>query len=215
MSGSPASRRSAFLAVASVTPMAVPSGSRISKNNSERVEVGKNCCCTRPKACESRDEHQHGGGDDGLAPAQAQLDHAAQRAIDAGVVDRVGIVVRAVLGEIGQQLQTEIGREQHRDDPGGDQRKPDDPENAAGIFAGARFGEADRQEARGRHQRAGQHRERRRGPGEGRGARPVPALLHLHHHHLDGDDGVVDQQPERDDQRAERDAVKVDARRRT
>jgi len=29
--------------------MAVPSGSRISKNSSERVEVGKNCCCTRPK----------------------------------------------------------------------------------------------------------------------------------------------------------------------
>ncbi len=39
----------------------------------------------------------------------------------------------------------------------------------------------------------------------------VPALLHLHHHHLDGDDGVVDQQAERDDQRAERDAVQVDA----
>ena len=49
MSGSPASRRSAFLAAASVTPMALPSGSRISKNNSVRVEVGKNCCWTRPK----------------------------------------------------------------------------------------------------------------------------------------------------------------------
>ena len=49
MSGSPASRLSAFFAAASVTPIAVPSGSRISKNNSERVEVGKNCCWTRPK----------------------------------------------------------------------------------------------------------------------------------------------------------------------
>ena len=39
-------------------------------------------------------------------------------------------------------------------------------------------------------------------PGEGRGANAIPALLHLHHHHLDGDDGVVDQQAERDDQRA-------------
>ena len=47
MSGSPARRRSPFLAAASVTPMAVPSGSRISKNNSVRVDVGKNCCWTR------------------------------------------------------------------------------------------------------------------------------------------------------------------------
>ena len=49
MSGSSTSSRSAFLAVASVTPIAVPSGRRISKNSSVRVEVGKNCCCTRPK----------------------------------------------------------------------------------------------------------------------------------------------------------------------
>ena len=31
------------------------------------------------EAGDRRDEHQHGRGDDGLAPAQAQLDHAAQR----------------------------------------------------------------------------------------------------------------------------------------
>src|SRR6516165_4961446 len=49
MSGSSPISCSAFLAVASVTPIAVPSGSRISKNNSVRVEVGKNCCWTRPK----------------------------------------------------------------------------------------------------------------------------------------------------------------------
>ena len=49
MSGSSPMSRSAFLAVASVTPIAVPSGRRISKNSSVRVEVGKNCCCTRPK----------------------------------------------------------------------------------------------------------------------------------------------------------------------
>ena len=50
MSGSPASMLSAFFAVALVTPIAVPSGSCISKNSSVRVEVGKNCCCTRPNA---------------------------------------------------------------------------------------------------------------------------------------------------------------------
>ena len=47
------------------------------------------------EAGDRRDEHQHGRGDDRLAPAQAEFDHAAQRAIDAGVVDRVRIVVRA------------------------------------------------------------------------------------------------------------------------
>ena len=35
------------------------------------------------------------------------------------------------------------------------------------------------------------------------------ALLHLHHHHLDGDDRVIDQQAQRQDQRAERDPVEV------
>jgi hypothetical protein len=62
-----------------------------------------------------------------------------------------------------------------------------------------------------RDQGAGQHRERGRRPGKGRGVRPVEALLHLHHHHLDGDDRVVDQKAERDDQGAERDAVQIDA----
>ena len=42
--------------------------------------------------------------------------------------------------------------------------------------------------------------------------RSQPAF-HLHHHHLDGDDRVVDQQAERDDERAERDALEVPAHR--
>jgi hypothetical protein len=60
-------------------------------------------------------------------------------------------------------------------------------------------------------QRAGEHRKGRRGVGEGRRAEAIPALFHLHHHHLDGDDRVVDQQAERDDQRAERNPLQVDA----
>ena len=39
----------------------------------------------------------------------------------------------------------------------------------------------------------------------------VVALLHLGDHHLDGDHGVVDQKAERDDERAERDALQRDA----
>ena len=112
--------------------------------------------------------------------------------------------------EVGQELHAEIGREHDRHEPARDQSDGDDPEDAAGIFADRGVGEADRQEAGRRHQRAGQHREGGRGPGEGGGARAVPALLHLHDHHLDRDDGVVDEQAERDDQRAERDAVQVE-----
>ena len=74
------------------------------------------------------------------------------------------------------------------------------------------FAKPDRQEAGRGDQRAGEHRERGRGVGVGRGAEPVPALLELQRHHLDGDDRVVDQQAERDDQRAERDALQLDAR---
>ncbi len=118
--------------------------------------------------------------------------------------------MHAVLGQVRKELEAEIGREQHRDEPRRDQREPDDPEDAAGIFAGARLGEADRQEAGRGHQGAGQHGKRGRGPGEGRRAGAVPALLHLHHHHLDGDDGVVDQEAERDDEGAERDAVEIE-----
>ncbi len=175
MSGSPARRLSAFLAAASVTPMAVPSGSRISKNSSVRVEVGKNCCCTRPKPARATANISTVTATTVLRRRKRELDHPAQSAVDARVVDRVRIVVRAGLAEIGQQLQAEIGREQHRHDPRGDQREADDPEDAAGIFAGARPGEADRQKAGGGHQRAGQHREGGRGPGEGRGAGAAPS----------------------------------------
>ena len=119
--------------------------------------------------------------------------------------------MRAGLSEVGQELEAEIRREQHGHEPRGDERKPDDPEDPAGIFAGARLGEPDRQEARCGDERAGEHRERGRGPGIGCGACPVEALLHLHHHHFDGDNGVIDQKPERDDEGAERDAMEIEA----
>lgn len=48
-----------------------------------------------------------------------------------------------------QHLDAQIGREDHRDDPGDDEREPHDPENVAGVFAGRRAREADRQEAPG------------------------------------------------------------------
>ena len=145
--------------------------------------------------------------DRGPAPGQAPRRPAVRNACRAA---RHRVVMRAGLG-LRQQAVAEPGREQHGHEPGDHQRQADHPEDRVGVFAGARLGEADRHEAGRRDQGAGQHREGGRGVGEGRRFHAAEALLELHHHHLDGDDRVVDQQAERDDQRAERDALEVDA----
>jgi hypothetical protein len=132
--------------------------------------------------------------------------------IEGRLVDVVAVLLCLGVQLLGiENLVAEIGRKDDSDDPGDEQGDRHHGEDREGVFAGVRFGEADRHEAGGGNQRAGQHRERRRGIGEGRGAEAVPALLHLHHHHLDGDDRVVDEQTERDDQRAERNALQIDA----
>ena len=112
--------------------------------------------------------------------------------------------------EIRQKLHADIRREHDGDDPRCQKRDGNHPEDAAGIFAHRGIGETDRQKAGRRHQRPGQHRERGGFPGKGRGANAIPALLHFHHHHLDGDDGIVDQKAERDDQCPERDPVQIE-----
>ncbi|MGY4425759.1 hypothetical protein ACVWY2_008208 [Bradyrhizobium sp. JR6.1] len=96
---------------------------------------------------------------------------------------------------------------------GCDERNRHDPEDAAGIFADRRIGKADGEEASGCDQRPREHRKRSGFPGKGRRLHAVPALFHFHHHHLDRDDGVVDQEAERNDQRAERDAVQIERHR--
>ena len=111
----------------------------------------------------------------------------------------------------GQQLDAKIGREDHRDDPGDDEGEPHDPEDVAGVFAGRRAREAHGQEPGDRHERSRQHRRRRVAPRIGRRLDAVHALFHFHHHHLDGDDGVVDEKAEREDEGAERDAVEEPA----
>ena len=85
-------------------------------------------------------------------------------------------------------------------------------EDRSGIFAGRGPGEPDRQEARDGNQRARQHRKGRRSVSEARGLDSIETLLELSRHHLHGDHGVVDEEPQRENQRAERNAVKVDPR---
>ena len=147
--------------------------------------------------------HQH---DDAMAHRPA--DRGAKPAVEACVE---GIVMTAGMLALLEDHVAEPRREIDRDEPRHDQRDADDIEQRAHIFAGGRGGEADRDEAGGGDQRAGQHREGGRGIGEARRLDLDQPLLQLSLHHLDDDHGVVDQQAERDDQRAERDALQVDA----
>ncbi len=66
-----------------------------------------------------------------------------------------------------------------------------------------------RHKAHGRHQGAGQHRRRGVAPGIGGGFEAVIPLLHFDHHHFNGDNGIIHQQPQGEDQRPEGDAVEV------
>ncbi|HET6472383.1 MAG TPA: hypothetical protein VFG38_11105 [Pseudomonadales bacterium] len=109
--------------------------------------------------------------------------------------------------DLRQQLHAEIRREDHRDDPRHDEREADHPENVAGVFAGGRTRETDRQESGDRHECSGEHRRRRVTPRIGGRRDAVHTFLHFHHHHLDGDDRVVYEEPEREDERPERDAI--------
>ena len=111
---------------------------------------------------------------------------------------------------LGQHAITQQRDQHHRGEPRGDQRDRRHLEDRTGVFAGAGLGQRDRQEARDRHERAGEHRERGARVRVGRGARAVPPLLELHGHHLDRDDRIVDEQAQREDQRAERDLVQAD-----
>ena len=140
----------------------------------------------------------HGKGDE---PSQAPIVRC--------VVDRVVTAFDRL--DRGQHLDAEIGREDHRDDPGDDEGEPHDPEDVAGVFAGRRAREAHRQEPGDRHECSGQHRRRGVAPRIGRRLDAVHALFHFHHHHLDGDDGVVHEKTERQDEGAERDAVEEPA----
>jgi hypothetical protein len=116
-----------------------------------------------------------------------------------------------VLRVLGQQVIAEQRNDDHRGQPRQQQRDRGHLENRARIFAGTRLGQCDRQESGHRDQRAGQHRKRRAGVGERGGTHPAPALLQFYRHHLDRDDRIVHQQPQSQNQRAERHLVQADA----
>jgi hypothetical protein len=109
-----------------------------------------------------------------------------------------------------QQHRPQDRREQDRHEPRGDQRDRHHLEQRDGVFAALAFREADRHEARDGDERADQHRRGKRPVGKAcrrlDRCRPPQAAQHgVHRGHR-----VIDQQRQRDDQRAKRHPLQVD-----
>ena len=112
-----------------------------------------------------------------------------------------------LLDRLRKQRHAEQRREQHCDDPRQQQRGRDHYEQCEGELARVAAVEANRDEARDGDERPGEHRERGRGVDSRRRlAQRLPGL-EPSHHHLYGNHRIVDEQPERDDEGAERDAL--------
>ena len=151
-------------------------------------------------------QRHHSGGhapfmsnNPGQQPTEALI---ARGVIQRGVAGRRGLSVR-------QQVHPQPGGKNHRHNPGGNQRDTDDPEHIAGVLPGGGLRKSIGHKAHGRHQGTGQHGRRGMAPGIGGGFEAVIPLLHFDHHHFDGNDGIIHQQPQGEDQRAESDAVEV------
>jgi hypothetical protein len=181
------------------------------------------------KEAERADEHDERDGNHGLAMANAPGDRFPQAGIERR---RVDVVVRrngrrqrpsgqlrppapherrfVHRGTLRQHLVAEIGNDHDRDDPRRDERDSAHLEDRARVFAGRALAVAIGRKPATGDQRAGEHRERGARVGEARRAEAVEPLLELDRHHLDRDDRVVDEKPQREDERAERDLVQAD-----
>ncbi len=113
------------------------------------------------------------------------------------------------LFDVRQHFDAQIGRKHHGHHPGGDQGNSDDPEHIAGVFTGGGLGKTVGHKTDGGDQRARQHWRGGVRPGIGGSLNAVVALLHFHHHHFNGDDGIIDQQTQCQNQRTQRNAVEV------
>src|SRR4030095_9578718 len=110
--------------------------------------------------------------------------------------------------DLRQKFYPKIWRENHGHDPRGDQRESDNPEDVSGIFSRRRTRKTHGQKPDYGYQRPGEHWRGGVAPGISRGLDAIHSLLHLHHHGLDGDDGIVHQEPQRDNERSQCDSIK-------
>ena len=144
----------------------------------------------------------------------AVLHTPRHRATEIVVKRAVKQLMRAALCARGfglEQQSAQIRHKVNRHPPAQHQGDHGDRKNSKGVFTHSGLGHANWQETRGGDQRAGQHRHRRDFISKGRSTYAVVALFHFAHHHLHRNDGVVHQQAQGDDERAERDFVQPDA----
>ena len=120
-------------------------------------------------------------------------------------------VARRPVLHVGQHLVAQVRDHDHGGEPRCDERDGRHLKNRTCVLAGRRLRHGDGQKTGDGDQRSRQHRKCRARVGEARRAHAVEALLHLDDHHLDGDDRIIDQEAERQDQRAERNLVQADA----
>ena len=107
---------------------------------------------------------------------------------------------------------SQIRHKKHRYPPTQQQGDDGDRKNGKGVLTRDRFGQANRQESSRGDEGTGQHGHGRHLVGKGSGANFVKALLHFAHHHLHRNDGVVHQQAQSDDERAQRYLVQTNAK---
>ena len=109
-----------------------------------------------------------------------------------------GIV--SVCREVRQKQYAEMGRKSDRYKPGHDQRDANHPEDSTGVLSCSRARKAYGKKTCNCDQRSRQHRKRRGTPRESSRIHSAPPLFHLYRHHLDGDDGIVHEQPQCQDE---------------
>ena len=102
-----------------------------------------------------------------------------------------------------EQPGPQIGHKVNRSHPTDQERHHGDRKNREGVLACHGLGHANRQEACGGDQGARQHGHGGEFVGKGRRSHLVVTLFHFVHHHLHRNDGVVHQQAQGDDERAQ------------
>ena len=154
------------------------------------------------------DQHGEGQRHDGSAAAHTPRNDGADGAVGTAV-ERAAMIGCLDLTNLEQAI-ADPRREIDGGEPRDHERDARHPEQGADVLAGLALREADRDEAGHGDKGARQHRERGGRVGERRSAELVVPFLELPVHHLDRDHGIVDKQPQRDDQGAKRDALQVD-----
>ncbi|MNJ39010.1 hypothetical protein D3C77_338720 [compost metagenome] len=179
-----------------------------------QVEVDQNLWTIRRREelvlhethAEHRQHKQQHRTDDG----QPTIAHAPQQTVLERLADAPRLfIVRFHLGA--ENVHAKHWGEQYRHHPGHQQRRSNNREQGVGVLPRRTAIEADRHEARHRHQGTGEHRKGRRGIGERR--RLLFTLTHLQarDHYLHRDHRIVHQQSQGNDQRTQGDPLHGDA----